>query len=282
LNVPVYTLAGLGGQPQLNRTGLVRANGTTISYDSNTYLPATIGTAVSGEYVRYDGTAWVDATISASDLPSAIDAAKIGAGSVSNTEFGYLDGVTSAIQTQIDGKQTSDATLTALAGLATGANKIPYSTGTDTFGQLDFSTSTSLGTSNTTVPSQNAVKTYVDQKTEAFIIACSDETTNITAGTAKVKFRMPYAFVVTAVRASLSTAQAAGSIFTVDINEAGTSILSTKLTIDNTELTSTTAATPPVISDTSLADDAEISIDIDQIGTAAAKGLKVTIIGYKA
>lgn len=34
------------------------------------------------------------------------------------TELGYVDGVTSAIQTQLDGKQPLDADLTALAGLA--------------------------------------------------------------------------------------------------------------------------------------------------------------------
>lgn len=110
-------------------------------------------------------------------------------------------------------------------------------------------------------------------------IACSDEITPLTAGASKVTFRMPYAMTVTAVRASLTTAQASGSIFTVDINESGASILSTKLTIDNTEKTSTTAATPPVISDANLADDAEITIDIDQIGTSGAAGLKVYLIG---
>lgn len=53
------------------------------------------------------------------DLPTAIPADNIGGGAVSNTEFSYLDGVTSAIQGQIDGKQPIDADLTALAGLAT-------------------------------------------------------------------------------------------------------------------------------------------------------------------
>jgi len=109
-------------------------------------------------------------------------------------------------------------------------------------------------------------------------IACSDETTALTTGAAKVTFRAPRAMVITGVRASLTTAQTSGSIFTVDINESGTSILSTKLTIANTEKTSTTAATPPVISDSAIADDAEITIDIDQVGDGTAKGLKVTIL----
>jgi hypothetical protein len=114
------------------------------------------------------------------------------------------------------------------------------------------------------------------------VVAASDETTALTAGNNKITFRMPRAVTLTAVRASLTTAQASGSIFTVDINESGTSILSTKLTIDNTEKTSTTAATPPVISDTALADDAEMTIDIDQIGNGTATGLKVTLIGTRA
>lgn len=50
---------------------------------------------------------------SAGDMPSGIDAAKIGGGSVSNTEFGYLDGVTSGIQAQLDGKAATSHTHSA-------------------------------------------------------------------------------------------------------------------------------------------------------------------------
>lgn len=117
--------------------------------------------------------------------------------------------------------------------------------------------------------------------TESIIIAASDETTALAAGTAKVTIRMPYAFTVSAVYASLTTAQTSGSIFTVDINEGGTSILSTKLTIDNAEDDSDTAATPAVISDTSLAHRAKVTVDIDQIGDGTAKGLKVTLVGTR-
>jgi len=127
----------------------------------------------------------------------------------------------------------------------------------------------------------SAVKTFIN-KGESIVVAASDETTALAAGAAKVTFRMPYAFTLTSVRASLTTAQSSGSIFTVDINEGGTSILSTKLTIDNTEKTSTTAAAAAVISDTALADDAEITIDIDQVGDGTAKGLKITLIGTRA
>ena len=68
----------------------------------NDLTDVTITSAASGDFLRHNGTAWVDATILASDIPSGVDATKIGSGAVSNTEFGYLDGVTSAIQTQID------------------------------------------------------------------------------------------------------------------------------------------------------------------------------------
>lgn len=113
----------------------------------------------------------------------------------------------------------------------------------------------------------------------AIQLAASDETTAITTGTAKITFRLPYAFTLTEVRASLTVSSSSGAP-TVDINMGGTSILSTKLTIDPFETTSTTAATPAVISTTAMTDDAEITIDVDVAGTGAA-GLKVTLVGTK-
>jgi hypothetical protein len=133
---------------------------------------------------------------------------------------------------------------------------------------------------------KNNAGTWIDwwtgsgDKVEVLMIALGDETTTITTGVAKVTFRMPWAMTVTAVRASLTTASTTSGPVTVDINEAGVSILSTKLTIDDTEKTSTTAATAAVISDSALADDAEITIDIDDEGSGA-KGLKVYIIGTR-
>lgn len=133
----------------------------------------------------------------------------------------------------------------------------------------------------TTSTAASTYGTITQAKTEYLVLAASDETTALTTGTSKVTFRMPYAMTLTGVRCSLATAQTSGSILTVDVNESGTTILSTKLTIDNTEKTSTTAATAAVISDSALADDAEITIDIDQVGDGTAKGLKVALIGTR-
>jgi len=113
-------------------------------------------------------------------------------------------------------------------------------------------------------------------------LSCSDLTTALTSGTSKAYFRMPFLGTLTEVRASVLTAPTGATLLTVDINENGTSILSTKLTFDSGEKTTKTAATQAVISDTALADDAEITIDIDSVGnTVAGAGLIVTLKGYR-
>ena len=121
----------------------------------------------------------------------------------------------------------------------------------------------------------------VGAKTEVIAIACGDETTATAAATAVVTFHMPYAFYLTGIKAGVTTAPA-GSVLTVDLNEAGSTCLTTKLTIDANEKTSGTAATAAVISDTGLAADALMTIDVDGVGSSTAgAGLKVYLIGYQ-
>jgi hypothetical protein len=177
------------------------------------------------------------------------------------------------------GKSLKRATGTGLAKLASGVLSTATA-GTDYY--APGGTDVALADGGTGASTAAGARAALQVGQTVLAIACSDETTALTTGTNKVKFINPYstAFNVTAVVASLSTAQTSGSIFTVDINEAGTTILSTKLTIDNTETNSSTAATAAVISDASIAAYAEISVDIDQVGDGTAKGLKVYVIGY--
>ena len=118
-------------------------------------------------------------------------------------------------------------------------------------------------------------------RTNSFVIACGAEDESLTTGT-KVTFRLPFAFTVTEVRASLTTAGTGANLVTVMFEQNGTDILSTAITIDASELTSTTAAAQPVISTSALTDDASIDCDVDQIDSGgASKGLKMYLIGYK-
>jgi len=114
--------------------------------------------------------------------------------------------------------------------------------------------------------------------------ACGDETTAIGATGQVLSFRMPFAMTLNAgilgVKGSLVTAGTGAALLTCDINEAGSTILSTKLTFDATETTTTTAATPVVISDVNLANDAIITVDIDQLDSGGVgAGLKISLIG---
>ena len=76
----------------------------TTKIDANAPITAATKTKITYDA---DGLVTAGADLAASDIPSGIDATKIGAGTVSDTEFGYLDGVTSAIQTQLNNKKDS-------------------------------------------------------------------------------------------------------------------------------------------------------------------------------
>jgi hypothetical protein len=115
-----------GGKIQINSDGSVTvtlATGKTVGLACQSSLPVSgsvgqmackSGTG-AGVYTWDSGTA---AWLLWGDVAAGLNATKIGAGVVSNTEFGYLDGVTSAIQTQLDARQTLDSDLTAIGALS--------------------------------------------------------------------------------------------------------------------------------------------------------------------
>ena len=151
----------------------------------------------------------------------------------------------------------------------------------------------------TTITDNDTLKNNLislQQKKENFILACSDETTALTASSdPKVTFRMPYAFRLTSVRASVNTASTGANI-AVDITYDDTSVFNGGaadgefLSIDATEKTSTTAGTAftfasgggDAVEYIDIANDNEMVIILKTVGsTVAGAGLKVTLLGYQ-
>lgn len=114
-----------------------------------------------------------------------------------------------------------------------------------------------------------------------FQVRLKDSTTALTTGTAiggDFRISPKRAITIKSVGAYVDTAPTGASLLTIDINEAGSTILSTKITLDASEKTSETAATAPVISDATIAADGVVTFDIDQVGsTVAGSGLVVWV-----
>jgi len=163
---------------------------------------------------------------------------------------------------------------TATTDAATATNN---AAGASLYANAAFAQANSGGSGTDTVARTQANAAFAKANSEIIIFAVTDDTSNITVSSARATFRAPSAMTLTSIpRASLNVASTSG-IVNVDIKVAGTTILgSNKLTIDATEKTSTTAVTPTTLATTSIADDAEIRVDILGAGTGA-KGLKITL-----
>ena len=122
-------------------------------------------------------------------------------------------------------------------------------------------------------------------KTEVIAIALGDESTVLAAASTTVPvvtYHMPYGFTLTNVKVGLTIAGTGAALATFDVHEAGTTVLSTKVTVDASEKTSGTAATQPVISAPALAVDSLIEIFVDLVDTDnVAAGAKLYLIGYQ-
>lgn len=115
---------------------------------------------------------------------------------------------------------------------------------------------------------------------ECFPIAISDTTTALATGTVPITFHFPYAFALTKIKAGVNTVSSSG-LPTFDVKKNGTSVFTTKVTIDASENHSSTAATAAVLTSTPLsiasADAITFSIDVAGTGTKQAT---IYLIGY--
>lgn len=101
-------------------TASVTANTAKVSNATHT------GDVTGSDALTIANNVIVNADINAS---AAIDATKIANGSVTSTEFQYINTLSSNAQTQIDGKQPLDSDLTTIAGLTATTGNFIYSVG---------------------------------------------------------------------------------------------------------------------------------------------------------
>jgi hypothetical protein len=115
---------------------------------------------------------------------------------------------------------------------------------------------------------------------ESFIFGCSAEIGDIGVGDV-FTFRMPYAFTLVDIRASLNTAPTSATT-TFKIKVDGTDVSNAiSISSGTTTGTATNALlgenSPPL----SIAMDAEVKVNVSAAGPGAGTGLKVSLVGYR-
>lgn len=116
----------------------------------------------------------------------------------------------------------------------------------------------------------------VNRPQAPLVLQVGDQTSTITTGTDKLSFRMPEAMTLSKIKAAVKEGPS-GGVLTIDVNKNGGTLFTTPITIDSGETTSETAATPSVLTDVTLADDDEITIDIDAVNGSPV-GLTLSFI----
>jgi len=116
---------------------------------------------------------------------------------------------------------------------------------------------------------------------ECFIVSLTDEVSAPNQVAGITTFRLPFSFELLEVRASANVAPEGSSII-IDINSNGSSVLGQLLEIEAGSKTSQEATNLATITTANLPDDAEITIDIDQIGSSSpGSGIKVYLSGKR-
>jgi hypothetical protein len=164
------------------------------SVDSDQYVDGSIDTAHIGDSQvttakiadsNITSAKILDGTIVNADInaSAAIDATKIHDGTISNTEFGYLNNVSSNIQTQLDAKLVKANNLSDLTSASTARTNLGLGTiATQDANNVSVSGGSITGLGDPSVSSEAATKNYVDQAVAGLrtrIIAEAATTANI-------------------------------------------------------------------------------------------------------
>lgn len=142
IDATAFTLNGTGvtsTAAELNILDGVTATTTELNYVDG--VTSAIQTQINGKQATITGgaTTITSSNLTASRALVSNSSGKVAVSAVTSTELGYLDGVTSAIQTQLNGKQ---GTLTAGDGIDISSNTISVDlTGSDSIGALAADTS---------------------------------------------------------------------------------------------------------------------------------------------
>jgi len=150
------TLSNIGNSSLTNST--VSYGGVSLALGASDATPA---------FDLQDATSYpasaLTGTISNAQLAGTIDATKIHDGTISNTEFGYLNGVTSAIQTQIDSKLTASNNLSDITTASTARTNLGLGDmATQSASSVAITGGSVTGMGSPSAGSDVATKTYVD------------------------------------------------------------------------------------------------------------------------
>lgn len=264
---PNYPAADAGYLYRVSVAGKIGgASGPNVEI-GDSLLCTTDGT-VSGNHVTV-GNNWNIVQVN-------LDGAVLGPTSATDGYLAAFDGTTGKLI-----KQLTPSAVRTLLSLVVGTDVQAYDADLATIAGLTATTDNFIQSKSSAWASRTPAQVAADLSSlikpkECIEISCSDVTTALTTGTAKVTFFMPYDFTVTEVFTAVGT-QSSSGVVTADLNKAGTSIFSTNPSIDASEDTSLTG-TVAVISTASLSKGDKMTVDIDAAGTGA-KQLTMYIIG---
>ena len=303
--LPVATTTVLGGIELGHATVLTQSYETGSTGTASRTYPVQLNSARQAAVsVPWTDTTYSKATDSALGLVKLEDAAvqSVAANAITTTAsrtYGVQFNASDQLVVNVPWTDTGGDAFTTI-DVPIGGN--PVAVGADTLVLQSTANSAVTNTSSVVMSGNTGTDTIdlITRKFESFIVTCTDEKRVMTTGD-KFRFRVPYDFTIAnygaegaacdlAVKCHVNTPPSSGEgvVFQVDIQKntnttsapSWSSILSTKLTIDAGEYTSTTATTPAVVSGTSLNCDDELLFKVD-VCTGAETGLKVIIVGFQ-